>query len=253
MDSEEIVRRVNALKLSSSNKDGVVIISADLTSQGLQRLDSCLVGKVLSSKAVNRDTFRTHMPRILQAKKPVNIEVVGENTFLLDFHSVIDRRHVLMDGPWTFFKDLVVFKAPQGLQKPADLVFDEMPIWVQCYNIPIVFMQSTILRNIGSKIGQVLDIEAGDDGNCIGRFARVRVMLDITKPLKQGIWVQTEEKSEAVCIVLLYERLPNFCFSCGIIGHAQRNCDSKSNEGQSDKYGNWLRAQSSAGVRSPIV
>lgn len=99
------------------------------------------------------------------------------------------------------------------------------------------------MRTIGSKIGKVLDIDAGEDGNCSGRFARVRVMLGITKPLKQGIWVQTEAKTEKVCIVLLYERLPNFCFNWGIIGHVQRDCDSQREEGNSDKYGNWLRAQ----------
>lgn len=66
------------------------------------------------------------MPSILQSKKAVHIDVIGENTFILDFASSIDRRHALLDGPWNFFKDMVIFKAPEGLQKTADLVFDEI-------------------------------------------------------------------------------------------------------------------------------
>lgn len=53
------------------------------------------------------------MLRILQAKKQVNIEVIGENMFLLEFASDIDRRRTLMDGPWNFFKDLVISKIMQ--------------------------------------------------------------------------------------------------------------------------------------------
>lgn len=73
-----------------------------LVSAGLQKLESCLVGKVFSSKAVNRETFRIQMPRILQAKKSVNIELIGENLFRLDFQSLADLRHALWDGPWSF-------------------------------------------------------------------------------------------------------------------------------------------------------
>lgn len=194
-------------------------------------MDLCLVGKILSSKAVNRETFRTQMPRILQAKKQVKIEVVGENIFILEFISPIDRRRTLMDGPWTFFQDLVIFKEPTGFQSTADMSFDEMPIWVQCHNVSFAFMQSNILHNIGSKIGKVLEVEAGADGMCAGRYARIRMMIDISKSLQQGIWVQPENSLEEICIILLYERLPNFCFECGKLGHVKRGCEEKGKEG----------------------
>lgn len=61
------------------------------------------MGKVMSAKVVNREAFKIQMPRILQAKIHIKIEVIGENTFLLDIYSSIDRRHALLDGPWTFF------------------------------------------------------------------------------------------------------------------------------------------------------
>lgn len=49
------------------------------------------------------------MPRILQAKKNVAIVMVGENLFSLDCKSPIDKNRALTDGPWNFFKDLVIF------------------------------------------------------------------------------------------------------------------------------------------------
>lgn len=57
-----------------------------------------------------------------------------------------------------------------------------------------------------------------------GMFARMKVSLDISKPLKQGVWVKSDNALEDICILLLYARLPNFCYMCGKIGHLQRDC-----------------------------
>lgn len=69
MDSEELSRRINAIKISSRRKEEPI---------GIQKLETYLVGKVFSPKSVNQETLRTQMPRILQLKKPVKIEVVGK-------------------------------------------------------------------------------------------------------------------------------------------------------------------------------
>ena len=49
-----------------------------------------------------------------------------------------------------------------------------------------------------------------------------------------------------VWIDLIYERLPTFCFICGIIGHLDRNCPSlyEKEAGEINKqFCSWLRAQ----------
>lgn len=106
----------------------------------------------------------------------------------------------------------MVFKASTGLQKPTDMIFDEMPSWVQCHNLPLAFMKKDILQNLDSRVGKVLKVDEGEGGSCTGRFARIRVMLDNNKPIKQGLLVQSEKSQEKICVILLYERLPNFCF-----------------------------------------
>lgn len=133
-----------------------------------------------------------------------------------------------------FFKDLVIVKAPNGFQQAAKMVFDELPIWVQCHNLPLAYMHATILKNVGGRLGKVLEIEASEDGSCAGKLSQIRVMLDISKPLRQGIWIKQENfiddwiKQEKfideICIILLYERLPQFCYLCGCLGHVLRDC-----------------------------
>ena len=55
-------------------------------------------------------------------------------------------------------------------------------------------------------------------------FLRVRVALDISKPLPQFCKLQSE--GEHVGWVLLkFERLPNFCYWCGRVIHNERECE----------------------------
>lgn len=175
------------MKIIALDKEDPVLISVDLTSLGQKRLESCLVAKVFSAKTVNRETFRIQMPRILQSKKALKVGVVGDNIFLLQFESLIDRRYAFDEGPWTFFKDLVIFKAPKGTQQAASIVFDELPIWVQCHNLPLAYMHSSILKNVGARLGKVIEVEAGEDGSCTGKYARIRISFsegseeDLTK------------------------------------------------------------------------
>lgn len=53
MDSDEIAKLVQNLKLSTAKDKAHVILTSDLAILGRQRLESCLVGKVFSSRAVN--------------------------------------------------------------------------------------------------------------------------------------------------------------------------------------------------------
>lgn len=110
------------------------------------------------------------------------------------------------------------------MQNPNEILFSELPLWVQLHNLPIAFMQSAILRNLGEKIGKVIEVEFGDQGQCSGRFARIRILKNIDDPLLKALCVRLENSNEESCIIFLYEKLPNFCYACGRLGHIFRDC-----------------------------
>lgn len=148
------MRRVRDLKIAGSKVHSVTLEDEDIKI-GDERAVSCLVAKVFSHNLVNRDTFRSQMPRILQSHRLVEIERVGDNIFLLEFTSEHDRRRALKDGPWNFFKDLVLFKEIKGLQQPRAIEFTDLSIWVQCKNLPLAFMNKSTLEKNGTRIGLV--------------------------------------------------------------------------------------------------
>lgn len=47
---------------------------------------------------------------------------------------------------------------------------------------------------------------------------------------------------EETCILILYEKLPNFCNACGRFGHLTKDCENKLVEKTALKYDCWIRA-----------
>ncbi|KAL2899046.1 hypothetical protein RDABS01_024128 [Bienertia sinuspersici] len=98
-----------------------------------------------------------------------------------------------------------------------------------------------VVSSIASNIGEVLEVE--DDESGVENFRRVRVMLDINKPLRRFQKIKTKS-GEVIKVECKYERLPFFCFACGLIGHSERDCcnaqegDRKVETG----WGLWLKA-----------
>ena len=78
-------------------------------------------------------------------------------------------------------------------------------------------------RDIGSGLGEVLQIDLKAFSFDQARFIRVRVELPLDKPLRRGGVVANPE-GDKVCIGFKYERLVGLCYQCGQISHEVRDC-----------------------------
>ena len=58
------------------------------------------------------------------------------------------------------------------------------------------------------------------------KFIRVKVMLDVLKPLIPGFYHTRVEKSP-FWVQFKYERLSEFCFNCGCLGHSINFCSKE--------------------------
>lgn len=61
------------------------------------------------------------------------------------------------------------------------------------------------------------------------------------------MWVKSDNATDDICIMLLYERLLNFCYLCGKLGHIQRDCVIEVSTDNQLPFGNWLRAVKGVG------
>lgn len=77
-----------------------------------------------------------------------------------------------------------------------------------------------------------------------GECLRIKIRLDIYKPLMRGVTLDLGEDGEEekkVWCPLSYEYLPNFCYTCGLIGHTDRSYEIKLKKGEEQQFSRSLR------------
>lgn len=65
-----------------------------------------------------------------------------------------------------------------------------------------------------------------DDSKASGAFLRVRVAIEIDKPLRRGVLLGMSKSEDPKWFAVQYERLPFYCYDCGIMGHSEIECSS---------------------------
>lgn len=95
---------------------------------------------------------------------------------------------------------------------------EKVLVWVRFPTISVEYYNLLCLRRIGNKIGRTVRIDHTTSLVSRGKFARVCVEIDITKPLLSTFTM--EEKVWKVA----YEGIHMVCFSCGLYGHRQEAC-----------------------------
>ncbi|KAK3028765.1 hypothetical protein RJ639_037986 [Escallonia herrerae] len=110
-------------------------------------------------------------------------------------------------------------------------------------------MTSNNVITIGKRIGVLLQVEHSRNGR-IGEagFMRLRVEIALEQPIPKGFALKREGR-EDTWIQFRYERLPDFCFRCGFLGHVRKWCIRPIDPtaewkyaGELQQYSPWIRA-----------
>lgn len=118
------------------------------------------------------------------------------------------------------------------------------PFWVQVHGLPVDKMTKANSESIGHRFGNLLGVEAGADGFLLNRsFLRIRVEVNLNLPLPRGFWFRSKAGEAANrWIWYKYERLSDFCYACGRIGHDNKECQMVfREEGLTSGYGPEMR------------
>ena len=117
--------------------------------------------------------------------------------------------------------------------------FNIAPLWIQVWNLPVHWMSKEVGKKIASVFHETKEVIMPQEG----RHIKILVLADITQPLMRGTTVKLEGKVK--WLSFKYERCPDFCYTCGKIGHSERNCSDGIQLGkghQDNQFGPWLRA-----------
>ncbi|XP_072150620.1 uncharacterized protein [Setaria viridis] len=130
-----------------------------------------------------------------------------------------------------FGKDLLVMVNYDETKTIEEMEFAFIPIWVRVTKLPFGMMNKPTREGIGEKMGQYMAMDMDEDGTAVGRFLRIKVRLDVRKPLMRGVTVFVGELEKPVWCPVKYEFLPDSCYTCGQIIHADKLCSTTLEKG----------------------
>ena len=161
-----------------------------MTGKWRKQMEGCLLGKVLHPRGVSREGLRSASQQVWMIVDEVKIEKLGSKIFIFKCASEIDKRRVLSGGSWHFERALIVLKEPSGIGKIMKQSFTHATFWVQLHNVLVGCIDQEIIGVLGKAIGIVEEVDADEERECIGQYARVSISIDITQPLKKIIYLE---------------------------------------------------------------
>jgi hypothetical protein len=242
---EEISAMWGKFSLREEETVGVSLETPEIVPM-VNRGRSCLVGKLVADRIIPKEFYKTPLMRAWKPAGSASFNVIGENMFIVEFENEWDKARIMEGRPWLFDGNLVSLAEFDGLTPPAKINFDRASFWIRMYNLPLACMGRNTGQKIGATVGVVEDVDVLEEDAGWGEYLRVRILIDLTKPLARGRMLHLQDRS--TWVAFKYEKLPKFCFTCGLIKHDSKGCEkdggqSKTGETEEQQYGTWLRVQ----------
>ena len=237
---EEITKKCEKLKLTENEAEQVVLEEEEANEGWV------LVGKFLSKRRINLEAVVKALKSIWKTKENFVVQDTGDNTTLFLFQNEGDMNKVLWASPWSFDKYLLVLHKLDKGDSISTISFDRSSFWIQIHGLPMRMQTLEVAKKIAGPLGLIEKVDIGSKGFRLGKYLRIRVNIDISKPLCRGRVVRMGE-TEKEWVDFRYERLPIFCYWCGKLDHDDRDCtlwldSNESLELEERQYGPWLRA-----------
>ncbi|CAL1380390.1 unnamed protein product [Linum trigynum] len=241
----DIIDKIASVSLTEEEETSIMIEDSD-EEKGIEEVITELgvAGKIISGRLGSARVMKNILKEVWRLKKDFDDRINQEGIMLLRFYCYEDRDRVLLGGPWHYEKQLIVFKEiPPDLQT-KEIDFSSTELWTQIRKVPLKLRNNNIATKIGGMFGSFLkwdELHSGQDSN----YLRIRVSINIKKLLRR--FVKLEGSQGPVSYKVAYEKLPIYCYCCGILGHMKNGCPKKLENPNSEikeEYGICLRAES---------
>ncbi|OMO80690.1 hypothetical protein CCACVL1_12816 [Corchorus capsularis] len=201
-----------------------------------------LIEKVISDRNLNKNGAMGVLQSIWPLKVLRKVFDLGPNLCGFSFVDQRSMEFALHNGPWTVMGHHLCLKRWDTSLAVGEIKFEEVNFWTQVHNLPLEYLTSSNARKIGVQLGKVVEIEDPDWIRGYGMaFLRVKIAVDIHKSLV-GRFKVPRGNGDFVTAEVKYERLGDFCYRCGMLGHSDKHCEQSGHSLSLGKYGPWMRA-----------
>lgn len=145
----------------------------------------CLVGKFLTGRNVDFQAMQQRMTSLWQPGRGIFVKELDNNMYLFQFYHEVDIKRVIEGSPWTFDRIQLVFQRLKVGENPRRVVLNKLDMWVQLHDMAAGFMSERIVRDVRNYIGSFVKSDKNNFTGVWRDYLRVRVTLNIEKPLKR--------------------------------------------------------------------
>ncbi|KAJ1437850.1 Zinc finger, CCHC-type [Sesbania bispinosa] len=186
-----------------------IVFDEEDIKEGSKDCENSIIGKMLTQKSALVNSLSNALRSIWG--DPKGFKIVD-----------LDAEKALKGSPWTFRSLWLVLRRWDRSIRPHDMNFFNNSVWIQMRGLPIHCITKHMGKHIGACMGTVIETDIYEISGR-GSFIRALVNIDASEPLLPGI--NTGSKTDGVFWVeFQYEKLPLFCYSCGLIGHDEDGC-----------------------------
>ncbi|RYQ82719.1 hypothetical protein Ahy_B10g101285 [Arachis hypogaea] len=183
-----------------------------------------LVGRILTEKNVNKITVKKSIKRMWGEPQGLIISSMGTNTYLFNFKHEEDAIRIHGEGPWRVDGHMLSLKWWSSELSFEEVCYNSIAIWVQIHALPLEKLNKSNAEKIGTSLGKLIEVEDPYvDRNLLRNFLRVKVEVNALEQLKTGFQYK-RNNSRYSWASFKYERLYDYCYNCGRIGHDRRSC-----------------------------
>ncbi|KAJ1438438.1 hypothetical protein SESBI_03049 [Sesbania bispinosa] len=170
----------------STDDPPLIIFDDEDVDAGVTFCSKSLVGKILTDKPIHTNRLQSALSGIWCHPKGFRVEELSTKVFQFFFEDDRDVNRILTGSPWLFRNSWLNLKRWERGSKVEDLNFSNVPVHIQLWGLPNYCKTKKMGQRIGPCMGVVTESEIYEVRDK-GTFIRLRVMMDISKPLKAGI------------------------------------------------------------------
>ncbi|KAI9119800.1 hypothetical protein K1719_009189 [Acacia pycnantha] len=206
--------------------------------------EKILIGKVLSNRSYTRSAMESILRKAWNLQEGFDVIEIDGNAFMFKFEDGNEYNRILRGRPWSINGSVLNLLERAKYKSCEEFDFSKCPVWIQMHNVPVEAMCLENAVMIGGYVGEVQMVEDPYyQSRYLRGFLRARILLDLRRPLAYGFWLPRPNE-ESIWISICYEKLQNFCYNCGKVGHDNRACDSERlmsiMNPKEPRFGAWL-------------
>lgn len=195
--------------------------------------------RVHTTKPFSHAALLSQMRNAWSAAQGVTFNVKGPNLFLVQCHCLGDWKRIMEGGPWLFRRAPVVIQEYDGFSDVNEYRLNKIPVWARIKGLPDgLTRRRELAEKVAAKVGDPpFNVIVNEGRINPSSTLRARVYVDVFTPLVRFVPITLKERKK---YSVYYEKLPDFCFACGRMGHLADECGDGVHDPRSFEWGDWL-------------